>query len=90
MCFGRQWPEAHREIHDPGLVWTPEKYMSTSILLWIGQRKLQCFSYKKNILLNIPKFIPLPQAFIEKLLLSHIIKHLAMAHALTPGSESCS
>lgn len=44
---------------------------------------------EKITLLNMPKFIPLHQVFIEKLLLSHVTKDLAMAHTITTGSESC-
>lgn len=44
---------------------------------------------EKITLLNMPKFIPLHQVFIEKLLLSHLTKDLAMAHTITTGSESC-
>lgn len=44
---------------------------------------------EKITLLNIPKFIPLHQVFTENLLLSHITKDLAMAHAIPTASESC-
>lgn len=44
---------------------------------------------EKITLLNMPKFIPLHQVFIEKLLLSHLTKDLAMAYTITTGSESC-